>query len=97
MFGAMSVRHPTISAWQRDAHEGHYTTEVAGFALRVRWSPNTRDARGSFRWTAERSGEKPHPSHDHYEELEEAMADAELFARYETARRALLPPAAPKH
>ena len=83
----MSVKHPNISAWQRDAHEGHYNAEVAGYALTVRWSPNTREARGSFHWTAVSGSEKPHRSHGHFEEPESAMADAEDFARAEAARR----------
>ena len=83
----MSVRHPTISAWQRDHHDGTYSSECAGFALRVEWSPNTADTRGSFHWTAEHDGAKAHRSHEHFEELEAAMADAEDFARREGARR----------
>ncbi|MBM4360300.1 MAG: hypothetical protein FJ096_19515 [Deltaproteobacteria bacterium] len=83
----MSVRHPTISAWQRDHHDGSYTSEAAGFALRVTWTPNSRDARGSFAWTAEHDGKRPHRSHESFEELSAAMADAEEFARTEAARR----------
>jgi hypothetical protein len=83
----MSVRHPHIVAWLRDPHDGAYSAEFLGFTLRVRWHPNTRDARGSFRWEVSRAGEKTRRSVDHFEELEQAMADAEEFAREDTALR----------
>ncbi|MBM4375376.1 MAG: hypothetical protein FJ095_09850 [Deltaproteobacteria bacterium] len=82
----MSVRHPTISAWQRDHHDGGYTSELEGFSLRVSWTPNTREARGAFAWTVARDGAKAHHSHERFEEMEAAMADAEEFARTEAAR-----------
>jgi hypothetical protein len=82
----MSVRHPNISAWQRDPHEGHYSCELGGLVLTVRWKPNTPEERGSFYWESTRAGGKPQRSHDHYEELEAAMADAEEHARHRAAR-----------
>lgn len=82
----MSIRHPTISAWQRDAHTGHFETELHGWKLRVAWHPNTRERRGYFTWEASRD-DVTRPSPDHYEELEEAMADAEIFAAADAARR----------
>ena len=88
----MSVRHPNITAWQRD-HDGSYSGELCGFTLRVRWSPNTREQRGNFYWQVSRSAEKARRSVEHFEELEAAMADAEEYAREEAARRA--PPRAP--
>ncbi len=84
----MSVRHPNISAWQRESPESGYTSELGGFALRVNWTPNTAHARGAFEWIAERPGAKPHRSHAPFEELSEAMADAEEFARDAAAKLA---------
>ncbi len=93
----MSVRHPNIIAWSRDAHDGAYAAEFLGFTLRVRWSPNSRDERGNFHWEVSRSGEKTRRSVEHFEELEAAMADAEEYAREDAARqqrRAPVPPPA---
>ena len=84
----MSVRHPNISAWQRDGHDGVYTSELLGFALRVSWTPNTPEARGMFSWTIEHAGQKPHHSHERFEECSAAMADAEDFARALAAKHA---------
>lgn len=86
----MSHPHPTISAWQRDEHEGHYVAELHGWTLTAAWTPNAGELRGSFHWKAERDGEKTVPSEEHYEELENAMADAEIFARGDADRRAAL-------
>lgn len=82
----MSVRHPNISAWQRDGHEGAYTSELEGYSLRVTWTPNTREARGSFSWTITHDGGRPHHAHERFEEMEAAMADAEEYARHEAAK-----------
>ncbi len=83
----MSARHPNISAWQRDGHEGVYSRELAGFALRVTWTPNAADTRGTFAWTVEHAGAKPHRSHERFEEMSAAMADAEDFARVAAAKQ----------
>ncbi len=75
----MSTPHPTISAWERDPHEGHYQAELHGWLLKVEWVPNTADRRGSFTWSAEQGAntqKADHPS----EEMELAMAEAEHFA-----------------
>ena len=89
MLALMSVRHPNIAAWSRDPHDGSYSAELGGFSLRVRWAPNTREARGGFAWEMARGGEKPSRAHERFEELEAAMADAEDVAREEVARRSL--------
>ncbi len=83
----MSVKHPNISLWQRDAHEGSYATEVEGWALRVTWAANTRSERGSFHWEASQ-GDERHHGHGNFEELESAMAEAEEYARLESLKRA---------
>jgi len=83
----MSGPHPTISAWTRPEHDGFYAAELHDWKLRVDWSPNTDTTRGSFSWAAEREGQKPQKSHGSFEEMEDAMADAEQFAR-DAQRRA---------
>ena len=83
----MSKLHPTISAWSRDTHQGFYTVELHDWKLRVSWHPNAPGVRGHFHWEAEREGEKKQVSEEKYEELEEAMAHAEQFARLDAARR----------
>lgn len=84
----MSHPHPTISAWQRDEHEGHYVAELHDWKLAVHWTPNSADRRGSFSWKAERDGVKPVHGHEPFEEMEAAMADAEIFARRDADDRA---------
>jgi hypothetical protein len=88
LLDTMSVRHPNISAWQRDAHEGAYVTELEGFSLRVTWHPETRESRGHFAWIIESAGQKPHHAHERFEEMSAAMADAEGFARTLSATKA---------
>jgi hypothetical protein len=85
----MSHAHPTISAWQRDEHEGHYSAELHDWLLEVRWTPNQGAQRGSFHWIAKRKGaaDKPRRSEEHYEEMSSAMAEAEAFAAHEAAAR----------
>jgi hypothetical protein len=83
----MSKHHPTISAWQRDAHRGFYEALLHDWKLSVVWQPNAPSVRGAFRWEAEREGEKKRVSEETYEELEEAMVEAERFARLDAARR----------
>ena len=93
-----SFRHPKLSAWERDEHEGHYEAELHGWTLRTSWSPK-RGGRGDFGWEATREGDEGETlserSKEHFVELAEAMSDAEDVARrdeqrraYETARRA---------
>lgn len=81
----MSVPHPTISAWAR-SHEGPFETELHGWQLRVSWTPNTPETRGSFRWQASRDDET-RQSEESFEEMETAMAEAEHFAAADAARR----------
>lgn len=83
---AMSKHHPTISAWKRDVHDGWYGAELHDWKLRVRWQPAPR-GRGSFGWEAEREGDRTEVGEETFEELEEAMAEAERFARLDAARR----------
>jgi len=83
----MSGPHPTISAWQRDEHHGHYLATMHDWTLTVVWTPNSSKARGSFNWHAEHSdGEKQHGHHP-FEEMSDAMADAEAFARKQARLR----------
>jgi hypothetical protein len=83
----MSARpHPTISAWQRDPVTGAYQAELHDWKLRVSWKAAPL-ARGEFRWEAERAGERTRRGHEPFEEMEEAMADAEHFAATDAARR----------
>ena len=83
----MAGRHATISAWERDPHQGYYTADLHGFRLKVVWTPNTAETRGSFHWVADAEGEQSHRSHESFEEMEHAMADAERFAEEAAARR----------
>ena len=81
----MSSPHPTISTWERDGHEGRYQADLHSWQLTVSWTPNTRAARGSFSWTAQRGETSAHGDHT-FEEIELAMADAEHFARTQAAK-----------
>ena len=83
----MSSPHPTISNWTRDEHDGYYQAELHAWKLRVSWTPNAGDQRGSFYWTADRDGEKQRRSHDAFEECEVAMAEAEHFAHHDALER----------
>jgi len=85
----MSTPHPTISAWERDEHDGFYEAELHDWKLRVQWTPNKADVRGSFRWEAERADDDDtkKSSEGSYEEMEHAMAEAELFAAADAERR----------
>lgn len=76
----MASPHPNIAGWTRDHDTGAYSTEVDGWTLVVRWTPNTRERRGFFAWEAEKDGAKE-TGERHYEEMEVAMAAAEAFAR----------------
>ena len=70
------MRHPTISAWQRQ-EDGGYQAEIHGWSLRVVWHPESRQGRG-FSWVAEREGERL-KSEEIYEEIEVAMGAAEAL------------------
>jgi surface antigen len=83
----MSHPHPTISAWERDEHEGWYRAELHDWKLTVRWTPNTSGKRGAFAWLGERPG-KTAKAHESFEEMEHAMADAEIFAQQDADTRA---------
>ncbi|MEZ4443040.1 MAG: hypothetical protein R3B72_28350 [Polyangiaceae bacterium] len=84
----MSNPHPTISAWTRDAHEGHYQAELHGWTLTVRWLPGGAATRGMFRWEASRPDDKPAKAEEPVAEMEHAMALAEQFAQADADRRA---------
>jgi hypothetical protein len=68
------MRHPTISAWQRQ-EDGSYAAELHGWSLRVTWHPESAEGRG-FSWVAERDDERQ-KSDAIYEEIEVAMGAAE--------------------
>lgn len=79
------IKHATVSAWQRD-HEGTYTAEINGYALKVFWRPEA-DPSGSepgrprgFGWEATSPAGKTTTSGDVHEEIELAMAEAENAA-----------------
>jgi hypothetical protein len=76
----MSSPHPTISAWSRDHDSGAYQAEIDGWSLEVRWTPNERERRGSFSWTAAKDDLKEAAGRS-FEEMVVAMAHAERFAR----------------
>jgi hypothetical protein len=83
----MSARpHPTISAWRRDPVTGVYEAELHDWKLEVTWTARPL-ARGEFHWRASRPGQDPRRSEEPFEEMEEAMAEAEHFARADAARR----------
>jgi hypothetical protein len=73
------MRHPTVSAWQRQ-EDGGYAAEINGWALRVVWHPEG-EAHGhgpsrGFSWVAEQ-GAKKLASTEVFEEMEVAMGHAE--------------------
>ncbi|WP_437602601.1 hypothetical protein [Sorangium sp. So ce590] len=74
------LKHPTVSAWQRDHEDGGYTAEMNGWTLRVRWIPERPGELRGFVWEAvDPSGNKVTSSEIH-EEIEVAMAYAEELA-----------------
>ena len=85
----MSSAHPTISAWERDPHEGHYEAELHDWKLRVFWKRGDHHTRGLFHWEAERDEDTEH-AHAGFTEMEAAMADAEHFAALDAAKRSKL-------
>jgi hypothetical protein len=82
------MRHPTISAWQRQ-EDGGYAAELDGWSLRVAWHAESKDGRG-FSWVVERDGERLR-SEEIYEEIEVAMGAAE--ARIDAGEGVEDPPA----
>ncbi len=88
----MSHPHPTLSAWTRDDHDGHYAAELHDWKLEVRWSPNKPNtpnepgARGAFGWKAERD-DNEHKGEQRFEEMEHAMVAAEAFSAADAQRR----------
>lgn len=69
------MRHPTVSAWQRQEN-GSYAAEINGWTLRTVWHPERSGEHRGFGWTAERDGKKL-ASHEIHEEIEVAMGHAE--------------------
>ena len=67
-------KHATVSSWQRD-HDGTYTAEINGYALKVIWQPEG-NARG-FRWEGTSPDGKTIGNRESHEEIELAMAEAE--------------------
>lgn len=71
------LKHPTISAWERDHEEGGYQAEIRGWKLRVRWIPERPGQRRGFQWEAVDPSGKKVTSPEIHEEMEVAMAHAE--------------------
>jgi hypothetical protein len=82
----MSSAHPTITAWERDPHEGHYDAELHDWKLRVVWKTGGHANRGMFHWEATRDEDSEH-GHAGFVEIEDAMADAEHFAALDARKR----------
>lgn len=76
----MSVlMHATVSAWHRE-EDGSYAAEINGWNLHVKWRPETATGERGFFWTARGPGGVRRDAHDTHEEIEVAMAEAELCA-----------------
>lgn len=77
-------KHATISAWQRDGHEGTYSASIDGWTLQVTWHPEGPGKRRGFSWTAEdASGKRLSGGQEEpIEEIENAMVAAEEAARH---------------
>jgi hypothetical protein len=74
----MSVKHPTISAWQRQHEEGSYEAQLEGWTLHVAWkAPATLDGDRGFLWKATGPDGAQRSSSELFEEPEIAMAEAE--------------------
>ncbi len=71
------LKHPTVSAWQRDHEEGGYHAEIRGWTLRVRWIPERPGQQRGFVWEAVGPSGNKITSSDLHEEIEVAMANAE--------------------
>ena len=76
----MSVlMHATVSAWQRQ-EDGSYAAEINGFSLHVAWRPETATEGRGFLWSARGPGGVKRRAHEAHEEIEVAMAEAEMCA-----------------
>jgi hypothetical protein len=69
-------RHRTVSAWHRE-EDGSYRAEIEGYELRVKWRPESKEARRGFQWTAKGPDDAKLEAPDVVEEIEQAMGDAE--------------------
>ena len=73
--------HATVSLWQRE-EDGSYQAEKHGWKLHVSWTPEPPPGKGGkprgFTWKAEGPGGKKAESAESLEEVELAMAQAEL-------------------
>jgi hypothetical protein len=70
------LRHPTISAWQRQ-EDGSYAAEIHGYKLRVRWIPERPGHRRGFLWDIVSPAGARSSAPEIHEEIEVAMAQAE--------------------
>lgn len=76
----MSVlMHATMPAWQRQ-EDGSYAAEINGWNLRVKWRPETATEGRGFLWEARSPGGRKRTAHESHEEIEVAMAEAEMCA-----------------
>jgi hypothetical protein len=83
------MRHPTISAWQRQ-EDGSYAAEIDGWTLRVAWHPEGtegHEGQRGFTWTAERGGASV-AGDELFEEIEVAMGHAEAHIAPDPAHAA---------
>ncbi|AKT39552.1 hypothetical protein [Chondromyces crocatus] len=71
------LRHPTLSAWQRNHEDGSYAAEIRGWNLSVRWVPEKSGERRGFLWEATGPNGEKMASPSVTEEMEVAMATAE--------------------
>ncbi|HEY4122140.1 MAG TPA: hypothetical protein VGM56_29940 [Byssovorax sp.] len=74
----MSAKHATISIWQRN--EDGYGAELNGFALEVRWRPESDHAPRGFVWSAVSPSGARTVGAESEEEIEVAMGIAEDVA-----------------
>ncbi len=81
----MSIKHATVSAWQRE-EDGSYKASLYDATLHVTWRPESDSARRGFSWAVERESgaAERSPEGEVYEEIEQAMAEAEEAARGQT-------------
>jgi hypothetical protein len=80
------LKHPTISAWQRDHEESGYRAEIRGWTLRVRWIPERPGQRRGFVWEAVDPSGGRISSPEVHEEIEIAMATAEEYVAPDPAK-----------
>ncbi|HEU4405189.1 MAG TPA: hypothetical protein VFS43_07860 [Polyangiaceae bacterium] len=78
----MSVKHATVSAWQRQHEDGSYEANLEGWSLHVSWKmPATIDGERGFVWKAKGPDGQERSSSELFEEPEIAMADAEAATK----------------